>query len=286
MRMINEVLNELINFANSNENIRGFILQGSTVNDNVKEDIFSDLDPLFYVKDTSVFTDNDEWFNTFGKPIAFFKDEFKQYQDKESSFTRLVLYEDSFKIDFGFAPLSHIENANDMSLYKIVIDKDNVIPLPLTKTEERFYVKAPTNEIYQKAISEFLFDTSYIVKSLYRNEIFFNQFMFNILNEKIEVLLNIYLGIKYDLKVNPGSKGRYYERYLDKETWQLLLKTYSGSDILESIEALNASMKLIKYLGEYISEKLCYPFPLAQFQDISFYLEDKIRLIKAKHNLK
>ncbi|WP_168169784.1 aminoglycoside 6-adenylyltransferase [Candidatus Izimaplasma bacterium ZiA1] len=285
MRTINEVLEAVIKFAENDDNIRGLVLQGSTVNDNVKEDIFSDLDPLFYVKDTSLFTSNDEWFSLFGSPILFFKDSFKEYSDLDESYTRLIIYEDTFKIDFGFAPLSHIKHANDMPLYKVVIDKDNCIPLPQTTKEDRFYVKSESEETYNKALSEFYFDTSYVVKSLYRNELFFTKFMFNILQEKIEALLNIYLSINYEEKVNPGSKGRYYERYLDKKTWDMLLKTYSDANILNNIKALLSSIDLVHYLGTYIAKHLKYDFPEKMHQDTLEYLKKTIKLVKEKHNI-
>ncbi len=247
MRNLDKELEKIINFANKNENIRALVLQGSFVNDNVVLDDFSDLDPLFYVRDLSEFLDGTEWKKEFGIPISFFHDE-GDLHDGFKWYTRLTIYADGFKIDFGFQSIETAKYANEMPLYKIYIDKDGIIPEPEVLDERKFYVKKPTEEEFLDRMNTFFFDTSYVVKSLIRDEIFFEKSMENVLKDKLHRLLEWYIGLQHDFKVNTGLYGRYFRRYLTDKEWNMLLKTYANTDKQECVTALYASFDLVSYL--------------------------------------
>ncbi|XMB85268.1 aminoglycoside 6-adenylyltransferase [Mycoplasmatota bacterium WC44] len=275
MRDLNKMLRDLISFAEENENIRAMVLQGSFVNDSSRKDIFSDLDPRFYVNDVTEFTENDEWKNEFGSVISWFNDGWIE-EDNLKSYTRLVLYEDGFKIDFSFTPIELAKYANNMQLYKVIVDKDGVIPKPEVDDERKFYVKKPAERDFIKIIDEFFWDTSYIVKSLYRDEVFFTKFMFNILQEKIEDLLMWHIGVKNNFKVNTGLTGRYFKKYLTDKEWEMLLRTYSASNKEDNIKALYASCELVRYLGVFIASELGYKYPHKHDKDMTEYINRSV----------
>jgi aminoglycoside 6-adenylyltransferase len=275
MRDLNIELKKLIDYANSNDNIRGLILQGSFINEKAFIDDFSDLDPLFYVEDLSEFIDNDEWKNHFGKPISFFHDQ-GEIKDSLNWYTRLTIFDDGFKMDFGFASVEAAKYANDMPLYKIYVDKDNIIPIPDTLDDSKFFVKKPSEKEFVNILNEFFFDTSYVVKSLARNEMFFEKYMEHILQDKIYMLLQWYIGCKNNFQVNTGTRGRYFRKYLNDEEWELLLETYSNGNINECSKSLFSAFKLVNYLGNYIADYLGYEYPLEHEQNMYDYCVDKI----------
>lgn len=270
MRDLHLELEKIIEFARNNDNIRALVLQGSFVNDNVVLDDFSDLDPLFYVNDLKEFIDNDDWKLQFGDPISFFHDE-GDLRNGHKWYTRLTIYSDGFKLDFGFQSVDTAKYANEMPLYKIYLDKDGVLPIPEVNDERKFYVKKPTEEEFLERINTFFFDTSYVVKALNRDEMFFEKFMEIELQRKIHKLLEWYIGIKNDFKVNTGLQGRYFKKYLTKEEWQMVLKTYAGSNKKECMGALLSSFDLVSYLGRYICDKLGFKYPNKHEQDMLDY---------------
>ena len=272
MRNLEKELSKLIEFANANDNIRALVLQGSYVNDNVILDDFSDLDPLFYVRDLSAFIEHNEWKSYFGNPISFFHDE-GDLQNNLKWYTRLTIYSDGFKMDFGFQHIDSAKYANDMSLYKIVLDKDGIIPTSDVNDERKFYVKKPTEEEFLERINTFFFDTSYVIKSLIRDEMFFEKFMEIELQRKIHKLLEWHIGTKHDFSVNTGLLGRYFKRYLTSEEWNMLLKTYSGSNKEDCIKALFSSFDLVNYLGNEIASKLGFTYPKQHENDMREYCE-------------
>lgn len=273
MRNLDKELERLIEFANKNENIRGLVLQGSYVNENAPRDIFSDLDPLFYVTDVKEFTETDEWKRQFGHVMSYFSDEWEMKDDLKG-YTRLTIYSDGFKLDFGFQDVKLAKYANDMELYKVYVDKDNIIPVPEVTDDSKFYVQKPTNEEFQNILRDFFFDSSYIVKTIYRGEITFNQYMIGILHEKINALLKWYVGCKHDFKVNVGAVNRYIIQYLSKEEVQMLKDTYGCCDTEQVYSALIASFDFVRYLGTYIAGKLNYIYPLQHDQDMLNYCKN------------
>ncbi len=270
MRDLNEELNKIIDFAKRDENIRALVLQGSFVNDNVVKDEYSDLDPLFYVRDLNEFIEKEEWKNTFGQPISGFADE-GDFHDGHKWYTKLTIYEDGFKIDFGFQSVDLAKYAKEMPLYKIYLDKDGIIPKPEVDDERRFYVKKPTEEEYLERINTFFYDSSYMAKSLARNEIFFAKYIESVLQKKIRILLEWCIGIQYNFHVNTGLMGRYFRRYLDDEVWNMLMKTYADGDRINLAKALMNSFDLVKYLGKFISKSLGYDYPSKHERDMRDY---------------
>ncbi len=269
MRNLDKELHKLIEFANNNDNIRALVLQGSYVNSTAPLDDFSDLDPLFYCTDVTEFTESNEWKDYFGNVMSYFSDEWDEHDKK--GYTRLTIYDDGFKMDFGFQDISLAKYANDMPLFKVYVDKDNLIPKPEVDDDQKFFVKKPSNKEFQDILRDFFFDSSYVVKTLYREEVTFNQYMMYILHEKINPLLSWYVASKHDFKVNVGLYNRYIKQYLSKEEWMMLKDTYSNTDKDEVYNALMASFDLVRYLGLRVAEKLDFDYPIKHDQDMLDY---------------
>lgn len=275
MRNLEDELSKLIEFANNNDNIRALVLQGSFVNNKAPIDDFSDLDPLFYVKDINEFVSKDNWKGYFGKPISYFHDE-GDFNDKHKWYSRLTIYADGFKMDFGFLSIELAKYANQMPLYKVYVDKDNIIPSPEVIDERKFYVQQPKKEEVLERINTFFFDTSYVVKSLARDEMFFEKYMEQVLKKKIYKLICWYIGIKHNFQVNTGNVGRYFKKYLTTDEWEMLLSTYPDSNKTNCARALLASYDLVRYLGDYICDYLGCEYPYKHEKNMLNYCKDKI----------
>lgn len=273
MRNLEQELQHIIEFAKRDDNIRALVLQGSFVNPNIKTDEFSDLDPLFFVKNLKPYISKDEWKKEFGNPISGFSDE-GNYHDGEKWYTRLTIYDDGFKIDFGFQSIEMAKYANEMPLYKIYLDKDGILPTPEVTDERKFYVKQPTEVEFLDRVNAFFYDSSYVAKALARNEMFFVKYMESVLQEKIKKLMDWYIGIQHDFKVNVGLMGRYYRRYLTDDVWNMLLATYSNGNRSASANGLIHMFELVEFLGRYISKELGFKYPEKHNQDMLAYCKN------------
>ncbi len=271
MRDRDQVLKEILQFAKEKENIRGLVLQGSLVNPDAPIDRFSDLDPMFVVEDAADMAKDDRWIKQFGQPISRCNDTFPV--GKAEEFTRLVLYEDGLKVDFGLFPKSAVQEIADLPLYQVILDKDGCIPAPTRTTEEAFYTEKPTEEQFVKRINGFLWDTTYVAKSLWRGEIYFAKFMFDLLHRYMKEVIAWHLGAKSNWENNPGVYGRYFHHQMDPVQWQKVLDTYAGSDVEDNWRALFASCELVRELGQETADQLGYAYPIEHHERILRYLE-------------
>lgn len=273
MRDRNKVLDEIIEYAKENENIRGLVLQGSLVNPAAPIDEFSDLDPMFVVAETENMADDDSWIFKFGNPISHCYNTIQlDEKEKWNQEMMLVLFEDGLKVDFSLFPVAAVETIKDLPLYQIVIDKDGCIPKPARKTEEGFYTEKPTEERFVKRMNGFLWDTTYVAKSLWRGEMYFAKFMFDLLHRYMEEVIAWHLGAKSNWTNNPGVCGRYFHRQMGPDHWQMVLDTYAGSDVEDNWRALFASLKLVRVFGRETAKLLNYPYPEAHHDRIFLYL--------------
>ncbi len=275
-----EALEEILEFARSDENIRAVILQGSLANPVNRIDELSDIDPLFYVKDVSKLSENDEWLNQFGVIISRQYGEFIS-EDNISSYIRMVIYEDGLKIDFGIAPTTLINDVDNLMIYKVILDKDGLIWPKKVENEANFYSVKPTSIEYQKVIFDFFWNITYIGKSLHREEMYFAKFMFENINKLIRKLLSWHLGITHNWEVNIGLEGRYLKSLLKEDLWNKVLATFSGSDVDENWKAVYSTCDLVRELGTFVANELDYIYPFEQDIAIVDYLR-KIEKMNSK----
>lgn len=273
MRTIQQAIDQVKAFTRNNEHIRALVFQGSLVMPNPKIDNFTDVDPLFYVDEIDAFIKDESWIEFFGKPIARFSDQGVD-DSGEMWYTRLLLLEDGFKMDISFVDVKYAKYANNMSLYKVIIDKDGIVPEPNVKDESNFYIEKPTQVAFDQILGEFYFDTSYVIKSLRRNELFFTRYMFHILNKKVKAMLGWYLSSRFDNKVNIGSEGRYFFDLLSGDIKTMVINTFAGKTIQAQFDALDAYFTLIGYLGREIEKNTELSFNYQLEKDMLNYVKN------------
>ena len=146
--------------------------------------------------------------------------------------TRLMIMDNHFKIDASsmHARARDVKYVRDFPLYKIIIDKDGIVPEPKHTDASPFYVTRPTSDAFSSLLQTCFFDVSYVTKSLRRGAYFFTRRMFSVLNEKLTRLLGWYLGIHHDFCVNIGAEGRYLFDVLDEPTRAMVEDTFAGAD--------------------------------------------------------
>ena len=279
MKKEEEMFGQLLDWAKNNEEIRTIILTSSRANPNAFKDMFTDYDFELFVKDLRPFLISDKWLENFGTIIKRVP---LKAVENECWITRLVLYEDGTKIDFQISTNESVNKlANKTQLppeydngYKVLLDKDKLTKDIKPPTYTAFITKKPTEEEYSEIMNSFWGDTAYVANSLWRDELYFVKFMldniirFNYLQKVIEW----YLGVKYDWKINPNKCGRWFKRYLDKPTWEELEKTFVGANIEDNWNALYKIADLFSRLSKEVGENLGYTYPLEYENKIREYL--------------
>jgi len=272
-----QLLNSILSWAQSNDDIRAMLLTSSLVNPVAPVDELSDLDIEFVVQDLPAFLQDDSWLASFGDVIAVIVENEDVFDGIHAM--RMVFYEDYSKVDFKlFSIPNFLEEAAKPELpedwdvgYKILIDKDGLTANMHPPTYEATRIKKPSNERFQVKMLDFWWDMVYVAKCLLRDELFYAKYVseevmrFN----NLQVILEWYIGMQHDWKITTNKKGRLFKKYLSPEMWQKAEATFSGSDIEDNWRALFAYVDLGSEIGPLIAKELEYEYPIA--------LEQKIR---------
>ena len=137
MRTEEEMISLIKDIAFKEENIRAAYIEGSRTNPNVPKDIFQDYDIVYVVTTTKPFRENKEWINHFGKILYMHYPEDNVFypSDVENCYGWQVQFADGNRMDLHVCTskyaLEHLE------LYKILVDKDGIMPIPRETTDKR-----------------------------------------------------------------------------------------------------------------------------------------------------
>jgi aminoglycoside 6-adenylyltransferase len=265
MRCETEILSQINRWAQDEPLVRAVILTGSRADPKGRPDSLSDYDIALYVNDWKQFQENDNWLKKFGTIMVRWP-LFPLNTFDSNWLTRLVLFDDGVRIDFQITEARHIGPNEYDGGYRVLIDKDGVTGSIEVPTFTVFNITKPSRDEFETLCNDFWWDATYVPKYLLRNELPFAKYMlddvlrFNYLHRLVEW----YIGSQYDWSVNTGSHGKWFSRYLDKETWAAYRTTYAGAEIEENWYAFfrlgdlfgRLAVETAEYLGYSYSENL------------------------------
>ncbi len=284
MRNEETVLKQIVNWAQSKKNIRSVVITSSRVNPKASVDIFSDYDIELVVTRLYDFNKNKKWAFHFGEVIADINER------NPKSLTRLVLYRDGVRIDFQIYTVFEFKRrTRNNSIpthwdigYKVLLDKDQLMKALPQPDYAKFNIKQPSEKEFATLVKDFWWDTTYVSKSLWRDEIFYAKYISDSLlrSKYLLRMLEWHVGSKYNWSVNSNKNGRWLKQYLDKETWAQVEKTFADGDVEKNREALYIITHLFSRLAKEVAKQLNYEYPFNLEKNVVDYLKKIDRMEK------
>ncbi len=272
MRNEEKVLEKILQLVKEDHNIEIAVLNGSRVNPNAPKDFMQDYDVRVYVKDLSDayrYKADRSWTLRFGDIIMYQQNNFE-----DGSFIFLLQYKDTVRIDLSFQDKKEIgkELAED-SLSLVLLDKHNLVrdlPVP---GERAYYTQCPTETEWNKTLNELWWLQGYIAKELWRKEMPLVKQLYDVyFMNSLRKLLSWHAAIEKDWKLNVGKAGKWFRRFLPEELYEEFISLYSRADYKEQWEKLLKAGSFIRKLGQDLSGKLGYVYPLQDDLNVSEYI--------------
>ncbi|MEW9501007.1 aminoglycoside 6-adenylyltransferase [Jeotgalibacillus marinus] len=267
----------LLNWAEKFESIRVVLQTSSRANPHAFKDRFTDYDIELFVEDLEWFL-QDKWLAQFGELIAAVP---LNPMIDHQHLTRLVLFEDGTKIDFQIQHLDCLQKFQTLppeydNGYQVLLDKDHLTEHFKAPSHTAYYVSPPTKEAYQELVNDFWWDTSYVAKSLWRDELFFAKYILDSIIRIVYLrpMIEWHLGVKYDWAVNPNKVGRWFKRYVDSDVWIEIEQTYAGGEIKDNWKSLFAMMDLFRKLAKEVGASLDYKYDDQIDEKLTQYCKD------------
>ena len=281
MRTEKEIYDLVLNYASKNDKIRIVALEGSRANKKIPKDNFQDYDITFFVTDMDSFTKNDEWLDVFGNRIMLQKPEdMELFPPEENGFSYLMLFDDGVKIDLTLLPISLFEEylAWD-KLVKVLLDKDNIVKTEIVPSDEEYRIKRPTERMFDDCCNEFWNVSTYVSKGLLRKEILFAiDHMNNVLRLELLRMISWKIGAEKGFNISLGKNYKFIDKYISKELWNGLLKTYSMSSYEDMWRSFNLCLEIFRKISKEVSELFNYKYPDYD-KNVTRYLEVKKELL-------
>ncbi len=249
MRSEQEMLDLIITTARDDERIRAVILNGSRANPGAPKDFFQDFDVVYFVTDMAPFVRNLEWIRRFGElMIVQIPEEMHDPPPAlDEGYGYLMQFADGNRIDLGFYPLAKIPEKIQDSLTVLLLDKDGIIPSLPPADESGYLPKPPSARQFADCCNEFWWVSAYVAKGLWREELPYARQMLDVwTREQLTKMLCWTIGVETGFAVNPGKLGKYFQKYLEPELWEMLLKTYADGSSEHTWDALFAMGDLFR----------------------------------------
>ncbi len=276
MRSEREMLDLIIKTAKEDERIRAVIMTGSRASPTAPRDIFQDFDIVYLVTDVAPFRNNFEWIKRFGEIMILQLPE--EMQDpppsSDGGFAYLMQFTDGNRIDLGIYPAAQLGELRQDSLSLLLLDKDGLIE-PFPPPSERDYLPSPpTPKAFADCCNEFWWVSPYVAKGLWRQEILYARHMLDqVVREQLMKMLVWHIGIQTGFSCNPGKQGRYFQRTLEPELWEMLLNTYADGSYEHTWEALLAMGDLFRKVALPIAERFGFEYPHEDDRRVRAHLE-------------
>lgn len=282
MRSEREMLDLIINTARDDQRVRAVILNGSRANPNAPKDFFQDYDIVYLVTEKESFLADPDWIKIFGDlMILQLPDEMSgsSPEGRELSYGYLMQFADGNRIDLSLFPVDKLDQLEEDSLTLALLDKDGILPLFTPPDESGYLPKRPTAKAFFDCTNEFWWVSPYVAKGLWRREIVYAKHILDhYVREQLDKMLLWYVGVRTDFQKSPGKLGKYLEKFLEPDVWQLLLSTYADADYEHTWDALLAMGDLFRRIAIPVAKYFGFTYPHGDDQRVSAHLRHVRRL--------
>jgi aminoglycoside 6-adenylyltransferase len=289
------VIQKLIRLGEGYEEIRAIILTSTRAAPGAPTDAFSDYDPVIYTTDVAPFAQSDAWFTGFGSVLVVLRRDWwmpdgRTWDGNPETFTRLVMYEDGTKIDFGIMPVEALRRECQAATlsegfdvgYRVLLDKDGDTASLKRPTYKAHIPARPTESDYATLVNNFWWDSTYVAKHLWRDDLLTARWMLDGLEQDLLLkMLEWWIEIGRDWSWRPGVLGKGLKKVLDAETYDELANTYAGGEISDLWEALFRTTALFRNTALKVAAGLGYTYPHDLDKRVTVYLETVRQLDRA-----
>ena len=263
-----EVVDKLVAWGTAHPLIRAMILTSSRTRPDGPVDRLSDYDLILAVSDVGAFAFDDARISEYGRPMVRWGDQGEMHA--LATYFRGVVYQNAVKIDYSIWPVELLERIEAAALlpdqldvgYRVLLDKD----------QRTAGWKQPS---YQALVEEFWWGTTYVAKSLWRDDLVFATWVLDqgLKLETLRRMLEWRIEIDHNWSVKPGVYGRGLKQLLPPNIWSEFASTYVSLDVEETWAALDRVIALFRQVALNVGNALGYPYPQQVDDQVSAYLE-------------
>lgn len=261
------VIRKLIAIGQRYDSIRAIVMTSTRCSPNASMDVFSDYDIEIFTEDPDQFGETDEWFESLGPVLIVQRLRQGWGEPQFRGWSRLIVFEDGTKIDFQVNYLYRLERYIE-SLpehydigYTVLLDKDGLAASLTPPTYQAFIHKVPPEAEYHRVINSFWWNSTYVSKYLWRDDLMAAMLMHHgLIQDALRVMLEWSIEIQRGWNWRPGNYGKEIKKALDPATYRKLADCYAHGNIEEMWEAFLRTAALFGKVAIRVGEALGYEY--------------------------
>jgi aminoglycoside 6-adenylyltransferase len=273
MRTEDQVLSQILDFAQAEERVRAVMLNGSRLNSNAPKDDWQDYDVVFFIRDlkTARYKSEQDWIKQFGELVIM------QVNEADCGYQFLMQFKDGVRIDLSFRKTQDIDlEVHDDSLSKILLDKDNLCPELPEPNDSKYHIFKPSPQEFAELINEALWIQPYVAKGLLRHELPYVKYMYDVvLLSCVRQLLCWYIGSNDHWSVNPGYHEKWLKRFLSPDIYEEFVSLFPTTELEGIWESLYRTGSFIRKIGQQVAKRLAYAYPIQDDENVREYVQKR-----------
>lgn len=276
MRSEQEMYDLIVDIARKDDRIRAVIMNGSRANPKAPRDFFQDYDIVYLVTEILPFTRDSNWIKQFGKLMIMQMpdDMLDPPPSNDGSFTYLMQFTDGNRIDLTLYPIAEFKELEIDSLTLLLLDKDGAFKALRPPSDKDYLPSPPTAKSFFDCCNEYWWVCPYVAKGLWREELIYAKYMLDqVLREQLMKILTWHIGRQTQFSQNIGKLGKFLEKYLEPELWNMLEGTYADAGYDNSWEALFTMCKLFRRVAFHVADDFGFDYPYDDDSKVSAYLQ-------------
>jgi aminoglycoside 6-adenylyltransferase len=167
----------------------------------------------------------------------------------------------------------HLPDQLDVG-YRVLLDKDLRTAGWKPPSYRAHIPSRPLQAEYQALVEEFWWSTTYVAKSLWRDDLVFARWVLDqdLKLETMRRMLEWRIEIDHNWSVKPGVYGRGFKQLLPPDIWSEFASTYISLDVAETWAALERVIALFRQVASDVGSALGYTYPQQVDDHVSSYL--------------
>lgn len=277
MKTEREVLEEIFNNASIEDDIRVVCMNGSRVNKFIEPDEYQDFDIAFIVKNYESFIQHLSFIKNFGEPIISQCNRERSDSGIKDQLFYMVLFENHMRVDFRFIPIECIEAyRHEDYLLKVLIDKDNYFSEQIELSDKKYHIKKPNQKRFDFVCNEFWWLSTYVVKGIKREEIFYAIDHLNMMRDLLLTMYDWKVGNKFKWQISTGKNHKLLKKYISKSEWNKLLESYPHGEVVDITNSLLSITEQFYILSVEIAKDLNMELETAEANKVIKYNHNQI----------
>lgn len=272
------IIRTLINYADSDENIRAVLMEGSRAFGQV--DKYSDYD-IVYVTESS-----EPYFN--GAILPFLTENFGEIAvmqtpdngDPRNVYTHLVQFSSGVRIDLTFNSIAFLRKVPLESATVILMDKDGRFAETAPPSDANFWIEHPSAEEFRNHCNQFWWCSPYIAKAVVRGQTLHALELFGeCVRSEYVTMLSYLAGTRNDWEcVNLGKHYTNIKNFLPSDEvhyYDALTDSYTRRNDEEIRLALDMLMLKYNNLAAAVADALGYAYDSAEAEKTMKFIREK-----------